>query len=207
MNLETLCSQRLELHFLAGVGKYLVNLIQRMEQRVLSLEKRDKSDKEIYFWNYNILEDYLRKSFRYKFIDYSYSEEDFDDRYQEIIYFEKKNKNNYVTIKYDKKSKKVFIYRKNKRIRKYEIPFATDYLTRKVIPYEIDLARHFHTLCGPKVEEFVLSVFPFFKVASEGDIRDLIAADRQFRDALKATKHTFDAWYDRIMSFPNFSSS
>lgn len=74
-----------------------------------------------------------------------------------------------------------------------------------MIPYDIYTARYFHTLCGPKVEEFILSVFPFFKVASEGNIRDLIAADRLFRDALKSTKHSFDLWYDRNTSFPKLS--
>lgn len=205
MNLETLRSPRFDFPFMMGVGKYLVNLIQRMDRNVLLLEKIDRSDREIYFWHHNKLENYLRKKYHYEFIDYLYSEEDSDDRYEEIDYFDEKNKNNYVTIKYDKKSKKACIYRKNKRVKKYEVPFATEYLTRKVIPYKIDIARRFHAFCGPQVEEFVLSVFPFFKVTSEGNIRDLIAADRQFRDALKVTKNRFDRWYDRIMSFPNFS--
>ncbi|MGH9977967.1 MAG: hypothetical protein ACRD8Z_19340 [Nitrososphaeraceae archaeon] len=205
INLETICSPRFDFHFLAGVGKYLVNSIQRMDEIVSRIDKIDRSDKEVYFWNYNKLEGYLKKSFSYKFIDYLYSEEDFNDEYQQIRYFDEKNKNHYVTIQYNKKSKKIHIPRENKKIRKYEIPFATDYITIKVITYEIYIARYFHTLCGPKVEEFVLSVFPFFKVASEGNIRDLIANDRLFRDALKSTKHTFDAWYDRITSFPNLS--
>jgi hypothetical protein len=145
------------------VGKYLVNSIQRMDELVSCIEKIDRSDKEIFFWNYNKLEGYLKKSSSYKFVDYLYSEEDFNDRYQEIRYFDEKNKNNYVTIEYNKKSKKAYIFRKNKKIRKYDIPFATDYITKKVIPYEIYTARYFYTLCGPKVEEFVLSVFPFFK--------------------------------------------
>lgn len=160
-----------------------------MDEIVSRIEKIDSSDKEIYFWSYNKLEDYLKKSVHYEFVDYLYSEEDFDDRYQEIRYFDEKNKNHYVIIRYDKKSKKAYISRKNRRIKKYVIP------TRKVIPYGIYIARYFHTLCGPKVEEVVLSVFPFFKVASEGNIQDLIATDRLFRDALKATKLTFDTWY------------
>lgn len=108
-------------------------------------------------------------------------------------------------IKFDKKNKKGYIFRKNRRINSYEIPLIIDYITKKVIPHNQYVARDFHTLCGPKVEEFVLSVFPFFKVVSEENIRDLLLTDRPFRNTLKRTKHTFDVWYNRIMSFPNFS--
>lgn len=98
INLETICSPRFDLHFLAGVGKYLVNSIQRMDEIVSRIDKIDRSDKEIYFWNYNKLEGYLKKSFSYKFIDYLYSEEDFNDGYQQIRYFDEKNKNHSVTV-------------------------------------------------------------------------------------------------------------
>lgn len=205
MNMETLCSPKFDVPFLAGMKKHLVNSIEKMDHILSLIEKKDRSDKEICIWIHNKLEHYLKKTFHYEFIDYLYSEEDFDDRYQKITYFDNKNKNNYVTINYDKKTKKAYIYRKDKKIRKYEIPFAADYLIRYVVPYRVDIARTFHAFCGPKVEEFVMSVFPFFKGPSESNILDLIATDGQFRDALKATKRTFDIWYDRIMSFPNFS--
>ncbi len=201
MNLKTICSPKFHFHFLAGMGKYLVNSIQRIYDIVSRFEKRDKSDRVICFWQYNKLEYYLRKTLHCEFVDYYYSEEDFDDdRYQQITYFDEKNKNNSVVIKFDKKSKKAWVYRKNKRVKKYEIPFATDYVTMKVIPHKIDIVRHFHTLCGPKVEEFVLTVFPFFKIVGEGNILELLKTDKPFKEAIKTTKNRFDGWYKLIMS-------
>lgn len=206
MNLETLLSPMFDFNSMMGVGKYLVNLIGRMDRIVLLLQKRDRSDKEIYFWRTSRLESYLRNSHHCDFVDTFDSEEvDTYDGHHEITYFDKKNKNNYVTVRFDMKNKRAYILRKNRRFKKYEIPLISDYVATKLIPYNIDAARYFHAFCAPRVEEFVLSVSPFFEVTTVSNVRDLTAADRKFRDALKVTKDRFDIWYGRITSFPNFS--
>jgi len=206
ISLETICSPQFDLHYLTGVGRYLRNIVEKIELKVLSLEKVSHSDREIYFWNYNKLESYLRKSHHYNFLDYLYSEENSYDFYQEIRYFDVKNKKNDVLVRFDKKNKKGYLIANNRRIRNHEIPFIFDYVSKKIIPYYIDVVRRFHSFCRPSVEEFVLSVFPFFKIITGGHSSELLMRDRLFKNAIKTTKNSFDNWYNRTVTSISNSS-
>lgn len=191
---------------MAGLGEYIINAIQRMDCILSSLDKVNRTDQEIYFWHYTKIEDFLRNSCHYDFVNFLDSEENDDvDEYHDIKYYDKKNRNSYVIFRFDKKSKKAYIYRKNKRMEKHEIPLITDYVTIMLTPYKIYVANYFHAFSKPKEEEFILTVFPHYKFLPDYDIRDLLTADKPFKNALKRTKESFDRWYDRITSSLNFS--
>jgi hypothetical protein len=206
IKLGTLCSPKMDLYILSRVGNYLVSVFQKMDHTLSLLEKEVKLDNEMYSWNYDKLEEYLRNKHRYDFINLCYSEEDSDDEREEIKYFDIENNNKEVKIIFDKKSKKGYISDRNKWVKKHEIPLIADYLKKKIITQEEYMVRYFDAFCSPRTEEFILSIFSekFINVA-DNDIQEILSNDKLFVDTFKRFKDSFDAMYGRIISYPNFS--
>lgn len=201
MKLETLCSQKMKLNILAGVGNYLVSTLQKMGHTLELFEKEDSLDKKIYTWNYDKLEEYIRKKYKCHYLDLRYSKEDYDDAHEEITYFDIEDDGKDVKIIFDKKNKKGYVHLRNKRIKKYENPLIINFLNKKTVSHDEYVAGYFEAFCSPRTEEFVLlAVQKYFIDTTDEDIREILSNDKCFVEALKEFKNSFDLKFRRIMS-------
>lgn len=105
IKLETLCSPKMDLNIMGGIGNYLVSMSKKMDSILLLLDKQDNPKREIYSWNNDKLEDYLRNKYHYNFINIADCEEDSDEDHIEIRYFDIENHNKDVRVIFNKKSK------------------------------------------------------------------------------------------------------
>ena len=110
MKLETICSPKIDLHTIAGIGNYLVSTLQKMDSTLSLLDKQERSEIEIYSWNYDKLEDYLRSRYHYDFINIAACVEDEEEDHIWIKYFDTENNNKNVKVIFDKKNTAGYIY-------------------------------------------------------------------------------------------------
>lgn len=202
INLETLCSPKMDLNIIAGLGKYLVSTFQKMDSTLLLLDKQERSEKEDYSWNYDRLEDYLRSKYHYDFINIADCEEDSDEDHIKIRYFDIENNNKDVKVIFNKKNKEGYVYTTNKKVKKRRIPLITDYLQKKTITQYDHMIGYFNAFCSPRAEEFILSIS--FIDTYNDDVREILSSDKSFTNALKKTKDHFDRAYKQIISYPDF---
>jgi hypothetical protein len=122
-----------------------------------------------------------------------------------IRYFDNEDASKDVKIIFDKKNKRGYVSFRNKRVKKYEMPFVADYLKKKLIKYDEYMANYFDAFCSPQTEEFILSIFSkYFVDTTDDDILEILSNDKPFIEALKEVKDSFDTKYRRITSYPNF---
>ena len=192
---ETICSPKMDLNIVAGVGNHLVSVLQKMDSTLLLLDKQEKSEIEAYSWNYDKLEDYLRSKYHYDFINIVNCEENSDEDYMEIRYFDIESNNEDVKVIFDKRNKKGVINITNKKVKKRTIPLPliTDYLQEKTITKYDYMIGYFDAFCSPRAEEFILSISHIDTY--NDDIREILLNDRPFMNALKKTKDHFDRVY------------
>lgn len=202
INLKTLCSPKMDLNIIVGLGKYLVSTFQKMNSTLLLLDKQNRLDKEIYSWNYDKLEEYLRNKYHYDFVNIADCEEDSDKDYIKIRYFDIENKNNDVKAIFNKRSKEGYVYTTNKRFKKRKIPLITDYLQKKTITQYDYMIGYFDAFCCPRAEEFILSIS--YIDTYNDDVREILSNDKSFTNTLKKTKDHFDKVYRQIISYPDF---
>lgn len=215
IKLETLCSPKMDLHIMAGIGNYLVSTIQKMDSTLLLLDKQERSEKEIYSWDYDTLENYLRSKYHCDFINIGDSEEDDDDDHIEIRYFDIencnkdvkvifniKNKEGYVYYTTNKKVKKGYIHSTNKKVVKRRIPLITDYLQKKIIKQYDYMIGYFDAFCSPRAEEFISSI-PWINTYDD-NIREILSKDSPFMNVLKNNKDQRVRVYEQIRSYPDF---
>jgi hypothetical protein len=202
INLETLCSPKMDLNIVAGLGKYLVSTFQKMDSTLLLLDKQNRLDKEIYSWNYEKLEDYLRSKYHYNFINIVNCEEDSDEDYIEIRYFDIENNNKNVKVIFNKKNKEGYVHPTNKKVKKHRIPLITDYLQRKTITQYDYMIGYFDAFCSPRAEEFILSISSINTY--NDNVREILSNDKSFTNALKEIKDHFDRVYREIILYPDF---
>ena len=105
----------MDLCIIAGIGNYLVSTIQKMDNILLHLDEV-RSKREIYFWDYEKLED-LREKYHYNFINILDCEEDSNEEQKEIRYFDTENNNSNVKVIFNKRNSEGYIYTKNKKIK------------------------------------------------------------------------------------------
>jgi len=204
INLETLCSPKMDLNIIAGLGKYLVSTFQKMDSTLLLLDKQERSEKETYSWNYDKLEDYLRSKYHYDFINIMNCEEDSDEDHIEIRYFDIENNNKSVKVIFNKKNKECYVYTTNKKVKKRRrrIPFIADYVQKKTITQYDYMIGYFDAFCSTRAEEFILSISSIDTY--NDDLRQVLLNDKSFMNALKKTKDHFDRVYGQIISYPDF---
>ena len=202
---ETLGSPKMDLRTFAGTGNYLVSTIQKMDNILLQLDKEVRSEREIYFWDYDKLEEYLKKKYHYNFINISDCDEDSDEDHIEIKYFDTENNNMDVKVIFNKKNNEGYVYTKNKKIKKHRIPLITDYLKKKIITHYDYMIGYFATFCSPKNEEFILSIISKYPIdTANSDLLFVLSNDKLFTEALKEYRDHFDTVYKRITLYPNF---
>ena len=205
IELETLCSPKMKLNLIAGIGNFLVSIIQKMDYTLELLEKDERSVRERYSWNYEKLEDYLRNKYHLDFLNLPNTEEDFDDDHEEVRYFDNEDDSRDVKIIFDKKSGRGYAYVRNKRVKKHRIPLITDYLNKRIITQEEYMSGYFDAFCSPRAEEFILSIISEYPIdTTDDDIREILSNDEPFIETLKKFKDYFDTVYKRITSYPNF---
>ncbi len=202
IELETFCSPKMDQNILAGLGNYLISTLQKMDSTLSLLDKEERSEKEIYSWNYGKLEDYLRSKYHYDFINIIDCEEDYDEDHIEIRYFDSENNNKDVKVIFDKKNKEGYVYTTNKKVKKRRIPLITDYLQREIITHYDDMIGYFNAFCSPQAKEFILSISSIDTY--NDDVREILSNDKSFMEALKETKDHFDRAYRKIISYPDF---
>jgi hypothetical protein len=202
IKLETLCSSKMDLQIIAGIGNYLVSTFQKMDRTLLLLDKQERSEIEVYSWNYDKLEEYLRSTYHYDFINIADCEEDSDEDHIEIKYFDSENNNKDVKVIFDKRNKEGYVYTTNKKVKKRRIPLITDYLQKKIITQYDHRISYFDAFCSPRAEEFILSISSIDTY--NDDIREILSNDKSFMKALKETKDHFDRVYRQIISYPDF---
>jgi hypothetical protein len=81
----------MDLYMMDGIKKYLVSTIKKMDSTLSLLDKQEKLEREIYFWNYDNLEEYLRRKHHYDFVNIANCEEDSDEDHEMIRYFDSEN--------------------------------------------------------------------------------------------------------------------
>jgi hypothetical protein len=205
IKLDSLCSPKMKLN-LAGIGNFLVSIIQKMDHTLALLEKGERSDREWYSWNYEKLEGYLRNKYRLDFLDLRYTEQDYDDDHEEIRYIDIEDNSKDVKIIFDKKSGRGYALVRNEKVKKHVIPLMTDYLKKRIITQEEYMTNYFDAFCSPRAQEFILSVISEYPIdTTDEDIREILSNDKPFIEALKRFKDSFDTKYTRIVSYPNFS--
>ncbi len=202
IELKTLCSPKMDLNILAGLGNYLLSTFQKMDCTLLLLDNQERSEKEIYFLNYDKLEDYLRNTCHYDFINIADCEEHSDEDHIEIRYFDIENNNKDVKVIFDKKNKEGYVYSTNKKVKKCRIPLITDYLQKKIITQYDHMIGYFDAFCSPRAEEFILSISSIDTY--NDDVREILSNDKSFMKALKETKDHFDKVCRQISSYPDF---
>ena len=204
IKLETLCSPKMDPNIIAGLGSYLVSTLQKMDSTLSLLDNQERSEKEIYFWNYDKLEGYLRSKYHYDFINIADCEEDSDDDYMEIRYFDIESNNDDVKVIFDKRNKKGVINITNKKVKKRTIPLPliTDYLQKKTITHYDYMIGYFDAFCSPRSEEFIKSIY-FINYYDDG-IREILSKDRLFVNVLKKNKDQYIRAYEQITSYPDF---
>jgi hypothetical protein len=203
IKLETLCSPAMDLNIIAGLGNYLVSTLQKMDSTLLLLDKQEKSEKEIYSWNYDKLEDYLRSKYHYDFINIVNCEEDSDEDDIKIRYFDIENNNKDVEVIFNKKNKEGYVYTTNKKVKKRRIPLIIDYIQKRTITLNEHKIGYFDAFCSPRGDEFILSISSIDTY--NDDIRKILLNDKSFMNALKETRDHFDRVYKQIMSYPDFT--
>ena len=199
---ETSRSPKMDLNIVAGVGNYLVSILQKMDSTLLLLDEQKRSEYESYSWNYDKLEEYLRSKYHYDFVNIVDCEEDSDENYIKIRYFDIENKNNDVKAIFNKRSKEGYVYVTNKKARKHKIPLVTDYVQKKMITQYDHMIGYFDAFCSPRAEEFILSITSI-NIYND-DVREVLSNDKAFMNALKETKDHFDWAYRQIISYPDF---
>ena len=196
------------LNLIADVGHYLVSILQRMDHVLELLEKEERAEKVIYSWNYEKLEEYLRSEYHFDLIDLTdprHYEEDSDDEHEEIRYSDTENHIRDVKIIFNKKSKKGYVYVRNNRVKRHDIPFITDYLKKKTITYDEYVADYFDAFYMPKTAGFILPIFSEYPIdTTDDEIREILSADKPFIESLKEVKDSIDRAYRSIISYPNF---
>jgi len=202
IEVETLCSPKMDLNIIAGFGNYLVSTFQKMDCTLLLLDDQERSEKEFYSWNYDKLENYLGSTCHYDFINIVDCEEDYDEDHIEIKYFDSENNNKDVKVIFDKKNREGYVYTTNKKVKKRRIPLITDYLQKKIITQYDHMIGYFNAFCSPRAEEFILSISSIDTY--NDDVREILSNDKSFMKALKETKDHFDRVYRQIISYPDF---
>jgi hypothetical protein len=193
----------MDLNILAGIGNYLVSTCKKMDSTLLLLDKQEKLKREIYSWNYDKLEDYLRNKYHYNFINIADCEEDSDEDHIEIRYFDIENNNKDVSVIFNKENKEGYIsYTTNKKVKKNRIPLITDYLQKKTITNYDYMIGYFDAFCSPRSEEFIksISVINYY----DDGIREILSKDRLFMNVLKNNKDGYVRVYNQIKSYPDF---
>src|SRR5919106_4297292 len=202
IKLETLCSPKMDLNIIAGVGNYLISTFQKIDSTLLLLDKQEKIEKEFYSWNYDRLEHYLRSKYHYNFINIVDCVEDSDEDRIEIRYFDIENNNKDVKVIFNKKNKEGYLYTTNKKVKKNRIPLITDYLQKKTITQYDYMIGYFDAFCSPRSEEFIKSIY-IINYYDDG-IREILSKDRLFVNVLKNNKDQYIRVYEQITSYPDF---
>ena len=122
-----------------------------MDNILLQLDEV-RSEREIYFWDYDKLEEYLREKYHYNFINILDCEEDSDEDHIEIRYFDTENNNSDVKVIFNKKNNEGYIYTKNKKIKKSRIPLITDYLKKKIVTHYDYMVGYFDAFCSQRTK-------------------------------------------------------
>jgi hypothetical protein len=207
INLDTLCSPKMDPNIITGLGNYLVATFHKIDDTLLLLNKQVRSKVENYFWNYDKLEDFLRSKYHYNFINIVDRQEQSDEDYMEIRYFDIEKKDKYVKVIFNKNDKKGYIYTANKKVKKHIIPLVTDYLDKKTITQYDHMIGYFDAFCSIRAEEFILAI-SFIDVYND-DIREILSNDKSFMRSLKKTRDHFVWLYgyiksDQLISYPDF---
>lgn len=205
IKLETLCSPKMDLNIIGGLGRYLVSTFQKMDRSLPLVDNPDPSDRECHYWKYDKLEDYLRRKYHYDFVNLVWSEEDWDEEHAYVRYFDMEDKSREVKVTFDRRSGKGYVYTADKEVKKHEIPLISDYLEKRTrTPYECKI-RYFSS--QPRAKEFISSIYCIN--TSNDEIREIISNDKPFMNALKETKDQddIDRVYEEIKSYPDSSTS
>jgi len=203
IKLETLCSPKMDLNIILGLGNYLISTFRKMDSTLLLLDKQEEMEKAIYSWNYDKLEDYIRSKYHYNFINIVDCAEDSDEDCIEIRYFDIENNNKDVKVIFNKKNKEGYIsYTTNKKVKKNRIPLITDYLQKRTITQYDYMIGYFDAFCSPRSEEFIKSISTVDYY--DDDIREILSKDKLFMNVLKNNKDRSVRLYEQITSYPDF---